>query len=187
VRRRLSSIIVAIVVGANFAACASGYFVFDRSVRSSPLAKADAIVVLGGEHDGREEYAISLAQRGFASSVVLSNPYQIDDQLMRRLCGARYRAIDVICERPLAITTKGEAIMTRELAAARQWTRLIVVTWKFHIPRARFIFDHCLSPGAAVSYVAVPRQYAYSLSAWNSQYVYQYVAFAKAAVTPTCG
>jgi uncharacterized SAM-binding protein YcdF (DUF218 family) len=165
--------------------CGLGYFVFTRA-RSSPLGEADAVVVLAGEHDGREEYGISLAQRGLASTVVLSNPYRSQDKLMRQLCDARYDRIQVICNRPQETTTRGEAMMTRELAVQRHWRRLIVVTWRFHIPRTRFIFGQCLSPETEVSYVAIPRQYLYSLATWNSQYLYQYAGFAKAAVATSC-
>jgi uncharacterized SAM-binding protein YcdF (DUF218 family) len=183
--RRLAFVIIATIVGANLALCAAGYFVFNRAA-SSPLAKADAIVVLAGEHDGREEYGISLAQRGLASTVVLSDPYQRNDELMRRLCNGRYSNIEVICDQPPQTTTRGEATMARELAAQRHWQRLIVVTWRFHIPRTRFIFNHCLSP-TVVSYVAVPRQYLYSVAVWELQYLYQYAAMTKAAVVPSCG
>lgn len=164
---------------------ASGYFVFNRAV-SSPLAKADAIVVLAGEHDGREEYGISLAQRGLASTVVLSNPYRSNDELMQRLCQARYYRIEVICDRPPQTTTRGEAMMARDLAVQRHWQRLTVVTWRFHIPRTRFVFGRCLPSGTVASYVAVPRQYLYSVAVWELQYLYQYVALAKAAVVPSC-
>ena len=77
-------------------------------------------------------------------------------------------------------------MMARGLTVQRHWQRLMVVTWRFHLPRARFIFGQCLSPATAVSYVALPRQYPYSLAAWNSQYLYQYGAFAKAAVASSC-
>lgn len=183
--RRLAFVIIAAIVGANLVLCVSGYFFLNRAA-SSPLAKADAIVVLAGEHDGREEYGISLAQRGLASTVLLSNPYRNDDELMRRVCKARYNKIQVICDRPLLTTTRGEAMMAGDLAVQRQWHRLIVVTWRFHIPRTRFTFGQCLPPGTTAAYVAVPRQYLYSLAVWELQYVYQYAALAKAAVVPAC-
>jgi uncharacterized SAM-binding protein YcdF (DUF218 family) len=70
VRRRLAFVLIAAAVSANLVLCGMGYFVFNRAA-ISPLGKADAIVVLAGEHDGREEYGISLAQRGLAPTVVL--------------------------------------------------------------------------------------------------------------------
>jgi uncharacterized SAM-binding protein YcdF (DUF218 family) len=185
VLRRLAFVVIAAIVGANVLITASGYFVFNRAA-SSPLEKADAVVVLAGEHDGREEYGISLAQRGLASTVVLSNPYRGTDESMHRLCTARYHNIEVLCDRPPLTTTRGEAMMASELAAQRHWHRLIVVTWRFHLPRTRFTFGRCLPPGTTAAYVAVPRQYLYSLAVWELQYLYQYAALAKAAVVPPC-
>lgn len=52
----------------------SGYFVF-ANAKIDQLEHADAIIVLGGEHDGREDYGLQLARDGWASTVVLSNPY----------------------------------------------------------------------------------------------------------------
>jgi uncharacterized SAM-binding protein YcdF (DUF218 family) len=183
--RRLAFAAVAAIVGINVVLGAAGYVIFGRAP-SNPLSEADAIVVLAGEHDGREEYGISLAQRGWASTVVLSDPYRRDDALMRRLCDARYDKIEVICSRSDAKSTRGEAIMARELSAQRHWQRLIVVTWKFHLPRARLIFSQCLSPSTVVSYVAVPRQYLYSVTAWEFQYMYQYASLMKNLAAPQC-
>jgi uncharacterized SAM-binding protein YcdF (DUF218 family) len=143
--------------------------------------------VLAGEHDGREEYGISLAQRGLAKTVVLSNPYPEDDETMGRLCAARYSDIEVLCARPPQTTTRGEAAMTRDLAEQRSWRRITVVTWRFHIPRTRLIFGQCLPASTATSFAAVPRQYQYSVAVWEFQYLYQYAALAKAVVTSTCG
>ena len=144
--RRLAPVLISVIVGANVVLCGVGYFVFNQAA-SGPLAKADAIVVLGGEHDGREEYGISLAQRGLASAVVLSDPYGRDDKLMQRLCAARYAKVEVICYQPHLTTTRGEAMMARELVAQRQWQKLIVVTWRFHIPgRATSSISVCRRP-----------------------------------------
>ena len=43
------------------------------------LQRVDAIVVLGGEHDGREDYRLNLARAGWAPTVVMSNPYDTGD------------------------------------------------------------------------------------------------------------
>ncbi|MEO3761520.1 YdcF family protein [Mycobacterium sp. B14F4] len=176
--------ITAIVV-TNALLCGVGYFVFNRAA-VGPLRQADAILVLAGEHDGREEYGISLAQRGLAPTVVLSDPYPRDDSSMRSFCQGRYHRIEVICSRPPHTTTRGEAMMARDLTAERQWQRVVVVTWRFHIPRTRLIFSRCLPRSSEISYVAVPRRYEYSLAVWEFQYLYQYAALMKAVVTPSC-
>jgi hypothetical protein len=46
----------------------SGHVVF-TDAKVAALQKADAIVVPGGEHDGREDYRLSLAREGWGSHV----------------------------------------------------------------------------------------------------------------------
>lgn len=162
-----------------------GFLIFSRAA-SDPLTRADAVVVLAGEHDGREDYGVELARAGIAPVVVLSDPYKTDDPVMRRLC-AGAPGIETICERPPSFTTRGEASMARRLADERQWKRVMVVTWRFHLYRARMIFSQCFSssPGA-VMMRDVPRSYSYDLAQWQQIYLYQYGALAKATAQGPC-
>jgi uncharacterized SAM-binding protein YcdF (DUF218 family) len=167
----------------------SGYVLFGHAA-NDPLAKADAIVVLGGEHDGREDYAIGLAKDGWASTVVLSNPYLQPDPVMERVCRnvqGKRSPVEVMCPVPSPLTTRGEATMMRKLAHDRSWTKIIVVTWQYHLPRARLVFRQCFSdqPGATVMR-AVPRPYEFSPVTWASVYTYQFAGFAKAIAQGDC-
>jgi uncharacterized SAM-binding protein YcdF (DUF218 family) len=151
-----------------------------------PLQKADAVVVLGGEHDGREDYGIELARSGWAPTVVISDAYLKDDPVMKRVCKPQ-STIEVICARAPALTTRGEAQMMHQLAAQRSWSKIIVVTWRYHLPRARLIFRQCFSRNSkAVVMEAVPRRYDYSPAHWQFVYAYQYAAFAKAKAMGDC-
>lgn len=167
----------------------SGYFLF-RNAPEDPLQRVDAIVVLGGEHDGREDFGIRLAKEGWAPTVVLSNPYVGRDRVMERACrdvrGAE-GPVEVLCPVPSPLTTRGEAIMVHRLAVQRGWAKLIVVSWQHHLPRARLIFQQCFSnePGATVMR-AVPRRYDYSPFIWEFVYVYQWGGLAKAALQGEC-
>ena len=77
--------------------------------------------------------------------------------------------------------------MVRSLAAQRSWTRIIVVSWRYHLPRARLVFGQCFSrrPDAVVM-EAVPQRYHYSLAWWEFIYAYQYGALAKAVLLGDC-
>ncbi|MCZ8379281.1 YdcF family protein [Mycobacterium sp. CPCC 205372] len=164
----------------------TGFAVFNRAAED-PLRQVDAIVVLGGEHDGREKYALSLAEGGLADTVVLSNPYPKDDATMSTACRDDRLRIEVICVRPDPPTTRGEAIFTHDLAVQRRWHHVTVVTWRFHIPRARLVFAQCGSPdGTQVTFRAVPRVYDYSPPRWAMTYAYQYAGFAKAYAQGDC-
>ncbi|WP_167105487.1 YdcF family protein [Mycobacterium sp. DL592] len=175
-RRVLAVVAVALVIAPGIA----GYFLFTRS-HADPLVKADAIVVLGGENDGRLQYGLSLAKQGYASTVVLSNSYENDPQAsaeFAQACASGTATITVVCFRPDPYTTRGEAMFTARLAKERNWTHVIVVSWNFHMVRARYIFDQCF--GGTVTMAPVPRTYDYSLPRWVVTYTYQYFALGKA-------
>jgi uncharacterized SAM-binding protein YcdF (DUF218 family) len=163
----------------------SGQLVF-ANARADELQRSDAIVVLGGEHDGREEYGLSLARAGWAPTVVVSNPYDADDLVMEQICRP-VPDVEVMCVRPDPLTTRGEAMLMRRLAHERNWKKVIVVSWRHHLPRARLVFRQCFSdePGASVM-VAVPRRYHYSPVGWELVFAYQWAGLAKAFAQGEC-
>jgi len=191
-RRRLLTaieVVIVVVVIVLVDMWISGYLLF-RNAPSDRLERADAIVVLGGEHDGREDFGIELAKQGWASTVVISNPYRDGDPVMKRVCRDVHGVegpIHVICRRPEPLTTRGEAMFTRELANERPWKKVIVVSWQYHLPRARLIFRQCFSgePGVTV-FREVPRRYQYSPVAWEFVYAYQWGGLAKAIAQGKC-
>jgi uncharacterized SAM-binding protein YcdF (DUF218 family) len=164
----------------------SGYVVFTHA-SADELQHADAIIVLGGDHDGREDYALSLARAGWAKTVVISNPWGANDRVMKRVCNSSSGGIEVICQRPDPPTTRGEAEIMRRLAQQRSWTRIIVVSWRFHLPRARWIFRQCFSsvPDSTVL-VPVPRSYRYTPLRWEFTYAYQWGGLVKALILGEC-
>ena len=163
----------------------SGYFAF-ANAKVDQLEHADAIIVLGGEHDGREDYGLQLAREGWAPTVVLSDPYLDGDPVMKRVCRSP-EDVEVICFKPDPSTTRGEAEEMRRLADERSWRKIIVISWRYHLPRARLVFQQCFSdrPEAAVM-VDVPRRYRYSLLGWEFIFAYQWGGLAKAAIQGGC-
>lgn len=155
----------------------SGYLLFTRS-HEDPIGPVDAIVVLGGEHDGREQYGLDLADQGIADTVVLSNPYGRNDKTMKRVCSSGTERVTVICVRPDPSTTAGEGMKVRELAAQHGWTSVLVISWRYHLPRARYIFGQCFDGTTIMR--AVPRNYPFSLLDWEFVYLYQYGGFVRA-------
>jgi uncharacterized SAM-binding protein YcdF (DUF218 family) len=149
--------------------------------------KADAIVVLGGQHDGREQYGLQLLREGLAPVLMMSDPYPSSDAAMRRVCQTRVQNAEVLCKKPDESTTRGEAVLTRQLADERGWKTVIIVTWRYHLPRARLIFEKCFSDSPdALILRAVPRQYNYSLAMWEYMYVYQDLGMLKNMLRGDC-
>ncbi len=142
-------------------------------------ARADAILVLGGAHDGREELGLRLARDGYAPVVVFSDPYE-HSPLMNRICHGGY-SFRVECFDPRPRTTLGEG---RELAArarAGGWHRVIVVTWTPHISRARYILGKCWDGDILLAdarpHISLPR--------WAYNFAYQSAGYLK-AFTESC-
>jgi uncharacterized SAM-binding protein YcdF (DUF218 family) len=154
-----------------------GYLLFNRP-QGDPMTRADAIVVLGGDEDGRVDYGLELAHQGYADTVVISNSYSEDNRMIRRACASGTATLTVICFVPDPWTTQGEAMFAANLARERGWKHMIVVSWNWHLVRARFIFHQCYD--GRVTMVAVPRRYDYTLPDWIFTYSYQYAALAKA-------
>ena len=142
-------------------------------------ASADAIFVLGGAHDGREELALRWAREGYAPLVVFSDPYG-NSPRMHRICHGSY-GFRVECFDPSPRTTLGEGRHLADLARARGWHRVIVVTWTPHISRTRYVFGKCWDGDILM---ADPRPHI-SIPRWAYNFVYQSVGYAK-ALTEQC-
>lgn len=181
VRRALAILAAAGVCVAGVLAVA-GYLLFTRP-HADPLSKADAIVVLGGDNDGRWEYGLDLARQGYASTVLLSNAYSdrpTDLSEFRQACASSTATITVLCFIPDPFTTRGEAMYVARLAKQHNWTHVIVVSWNYHMVRARYIFHQCFD--GDVTMRPVPRSYDYPPWRWAAEYGYQYAGFVKAVL-----
>lgn len=180
--RRALAILVAVGLVAAVVLNLAGYLLFTRP-HSDPLTKADAIVVLGGDNDGRLEYGLSLARQGYASTVVLSNSYldkPADLPAFQQACASGTASITVICFVPNPFTTRGEAMYVARLAKQHNWTHLIVVSWNYHMVRARYIFHQCFTGGVTMH--PVPRTYDFAPWYWVEQYAYQFGGLVKAFI-----
>lgn len=185
-RRKLFFVSGALLAVILVAVGVSGAFMYTNA-REDPVRKADAVVVLGGEHDGREDYGLALVRDGAAPVLVLSDPYPASDKTMRRVCQETVADVEIICEKPDPLTTRGEAILTRRLGQERGWKSVIVVSWRYHLPRARRIFEQCFSAApSALVMRAVPRSYEFSIAQWEFTYLYQNISTIKNAMQPEC-
>lgn len=135
---------------------------------------ADAILVLGGAHDGREQLGLRLAREGYAPRVLFSNPYE-HSAMMNRICHGGY-SFEVICFDPEPRTTRGEGRELARLVRAGGWRKVIVVTFTPHISRARYILGKCWS-GELLFVDPQPRL---SPIRWAYNYVYQSAGYVKA-------
>jgi uncharacterized SAM-binding protein YcdF (DUF218 family) len=126
-----------------------------------PLQKADAILVLGGARAERWLEAFDLYKDGYAPVIMLSPERLERGEVLLQARGIRFPRIvelqrDALVQLGVpatAILTPGvsvdntahEAALLRETAQARGWTRVIVVTSKFHTRRSGFALRRALS------------------------------------------
>lgn len=184
-RRALITILVNAVLTAG-AFWVVGYQCFYRE-HQDPVQHVAAVVVLGGDDDRREAYGSSLAQAGYADTLVVSNPYPyhagsdpIRRAKMRQLCRLSTSELKVICFEPEPATAAGEAQFVRRIAESREWYTVMVISWRYRLFRARFIFGQCYSGEIVMR--SVPRSYDCSPSDWAHVFAYQYAGLAKTAV-----
>jgi uncharacterized SAM-binding protein YcdF (DUF218 family) len=146
---RRGLIALGVLVLAWIAACLV-LFVWAPGSTEHP-AHADAVVVLSG---GRERLppALALIRDGVApvlaiSSVSHTRPWALADRLCR---ARRYAGARVVCFEAVPYSTVGEADAVRRLG----WSRVVVVTSRFHVARAGMLFGRC-DPHAHVTTVPV--------------------------------
>jgi hypothetical protein len=146
------------------------------------LRHADAILILGGAYYSRYALGFDLAMRGWAPNLVVSNPSGADNPDLTELCATPHTEFALHCVIPNPPTTKGEARELRRLASQYGWRTVIVVTFRPHISRARFILEHCFDGDlvmvASPADISVPR-YAF-------EYVYQTAGYLRAVLQSGC-
>jgi uncharacterized SAM-binding protein YcdF (DUF218 family) len=147
-----------------------------------PLRRADAIFILGGPAYHRYSFGFELGVQGWAPEVVVSNPNGIADPWMTQYCATAHHEFKLLCFLPDPPTTKGEGRELRRLAAAHGWRTVIVVTFRPHISRARFVLAQCfdgeLVMVADPGHISIPR--------WAFQYIYQTAGFVRGWLQPGC-
>lgn len=164
------------------AAVIAGVPVYVRP-QTDPLRHADAILILGGTGQDRYPFGIELGVQGWAPTVVISlERLGMNDPWARKYCAKANPKFDTRCFVPDPPNTVGEARELRRLAARFGWRTVIVVTFRPHISRARFILAQCFDGDLVM--VASPAQL--SFSQWSFEYVKQTAAYVRAAVQPGC-
>jgi uncharacterized SAM-binding protein YcdF (DUF218 family) len=105
---------------------------------------ADAVVVLSGGPGPRLSRGLGLVRRGVAPVLVVSDGWSPTWPEANRLCAGRTAPVRVLCLHPDPYDTHGEAETFARLAAAQHWTSVVVVSSRYHIARAKILFDRCL-------------------------------------------
>jgi uncharacterized SAM-binding protein YcdF (DUF218 family) len=160
----------------------AGYFLIVSPSTDKPQP-VDAILVLGPPNqNGRFALGLKLVAEGYSKNLVVSSAPDSLAQL-NQLCHTGIPNAMLTCFPPNPATTRGEAQYIKEMAAARGWKSLIVVTSTYHISRARTVVGRCfdgevLMVKATHGGIGV-RKLAY-------EYLYQTGAWIKALINRGC-
>ncbi len=117
------------------------------------VTTADAVVVLAGSRF-RLPVGLELMERGVAPVLVISDGLDARSPQTRRMC--REQA-EVLCPKPEPYSTRGEARLVARLARERGWDSVVVVSSRFHLYRARQLFERCY--GGRLAMVGAPVQW----------------------------
>lgn len=106
------------------------------------VTKVDAVLVLAGEKR-RLSVGLDLVRRGVAPLLVISDGLDPRWTQANRLC--RFGDPEqILCIRPEPYSTRGEAQMAARLQQERGWDSIVVVSSRFHLFRARLLFERCV-------------------------------------------
>lgn len=148
--RRIALALVALLVAA-FVALTLRLVFFPTE---DAAGHADAVVVLSGSKHERLDGGLALVRKGVAPVLVISNGYDPTQPRAPYLCHHGGDGFRVICFTPHPDSTRGEAEAVGRLARAHGWKRILLVTSRFHVTRARMLFDRCVN--GDVNAVGVP-------------------------------
>ncbi|WP_091503675.1 hypothetical protein [Microbacterium sp. cf332] len=171
--RRTVLVVVAVSVAASLAGLPLYVFPIDDEIRD-----ADTVFVLGPPTWQRIDVARDLLGRHEVSRALISvSPTGRQSAAEYAPCGYS----DFECRTPDPFTTDGEAAMLRDFQNPEALEhQVVVVTFKPHVARARYILERCYDGDVAV--IGVDQDL--TLWDWAYQYVYQTAAFVKAAFSP---
>lgn len=158
-----------------------GYFVIVHP-RIDPASQVDAIVVLGPpDVDGRSDRGLALMSEHFAKTLVISVQSE-EQRRVKSACANANPAYTVICFQPFPKTTRGEAEEVGRLARTHGWKKIMVITSKYHVSRARMLFERCLDGTLLVNAApGIP-----SKREWAYQFPYQTAGYVKVFLHRDC-
>jgi uncharacterized SAM-binding protein YcdF (DUF218 family) len=106
-------------------------------VQSDSPRRADAIVVLSGDR-ARLTTGLRLYHAHVAPTLLISRDAR-PWKAAKALCKQR----GIICFHADPYSTEGEAETVERLGRGRNWRRIVVVTSRYHLRRARLLFERC--------------------------------------------
>jgi uncharacterized SAM-binding protein YcdF (DUF218 family) len=105
-------------------------------------SRADAVMILSGDHGERLPQALRLMDERVAPTLVFLGT--LDRAMEDELCQGGRVPYEVLCVRPNPDSTRHEARAARDLVRKRGWRSIVVVTSTHHITRSSVLFRRCV-------------------------------------------
>lgn len=128
---------------------------------TTPVAKADLVVALGGDRV-RQDEAVRLLQHGLAQKILF-----VGSDIRPR----DYHCLDVAPERTIppqapAHTTIDEAVIVQQVVEAQHLTSVLIVTSPYHLRRAKLAFERVFVDSGITMLFAPSPNPAFHLESW---------------------
>ncbi|MEW6046058.1 MAG: YdcF family protein [Bacillota bacterium] len=136
-----------------------------------PPARADAIIVLGGDWKGRIQKGIQLYKEGFAKTLVVTGgrliaPDRTEADYLAEVARRAGVPASAIIKEPRPNSTWQDAVFTAEIARAQGWQRVIVVTSDWHSRRAAMTFRRVYGPAGIEVLSAPSTEWRFETGRW---------------------
>lgn len=142
-------------------------------ITGDPLRKADAVVVLGGGDVTRVHQGVRLVVAGYAGSLILTEPGELEpgagpaSRILRSEAIASGLTPSAILITPkVSSSTAEEALAVRELMAEKGFHSVIVVTEPYHTKRTRLIFQRAFASSDLSVWVYPVQNHWYRSGTW---------------------
>ncbi|MFH1453970.1 MAG: YdcF family protein [Armatimonadota bacterium] len=160
------------------------YFYFTRELwfnklsenlaRADIIKKSDAVICLGGwDNFGRIKYAVELLNKGYAGKIVfLGDKIHISFIKNTWASLGKEAALKYGCPEDKIIihqspsSTYEEAVISKKIMDANNFTSAVVVTSPFHIYRSKKVFDKVFGDKKYRLYFSYPEDDSYLIHSW---------------------
>lgn len=181
-RRRSGRLIVWVIIAVliGWLLLMVRWLVFPTAVSSAnSIQNVDAVYVLGEATPERLAKGIAMIETGASDHLVVT---VTPTNRLHAFCSAE-QDFEVHCISPQPETTRGEARQWAQLAGAKQWDSVAIVTMRPHATRSSWYFQRCFD-----GQISVVDDEVLSLSVlqWARQFVYETGAMAKFAMSRGC-
>ena len=141
------------------------FFLPDLLVINNPPTKSDAIIILGGDHDGsRLRHGIELLDQGWASHLALTTKQSNWAHVEKKFCPECQLENRTVTYLNTSTDTRTDAQQSLVWSLENGFHKVLVVTSPYHTRRSQFVFDDIYHGSGIEAVVVNSGSYGHLLS-----------------------